>query len=545
MSLRRIIDRWVDAYFRFHPEEATAKGWHVYDARPPSFGPRAVARFRRELVAARAAVDGLDPGPLRSDDAVDLAVLKAHLSAATLHLELGWLETNPRAYVEPALDALHDLELAHYLPAARRRRALARRLDGLGGVLDEVRGQVVRPMSPHVEAAREMLEATAEDLGARYPEARVGRAVAAAAERARRAVDRALTWCARCDAAPFEPMGEARYARLLADVHLLEGGVDGLLTLGHRTLGEVERALAALPPRRARAEAEPPAGFGWKDVLGYYRGELEAVRAFVAERALVTLPRAEVVLQETPAYLAGLAPRVFYQPPPAFSRSRRGHLFVARLPRQPSDETRRELWGRVHGRRFRNTLAHEVWPGHHLQLVRAAESPRPIRKYRDDDVMVEGWALYAEALVREHGLWREGEDEARRPLMALRFRAARVVVDASIHTGRLSLGEAVEWLCERFGERNRPWLEREVRRYAGEPGQAMSYLVGREQLLALREDWREAMGGRFSLRAFHDRLLAEGSIPVSLVRRRMRAAAVRGGRRWTAPGRRAGARPGG
>lgn len=211
-------------------------------------------------------------------------------------------------------------------------------------------------------------------------------------------------------------------------------------------------------------------------------------------------------------------PGAYYLPPPAFGASRTGYFFIQRVPHTfADDEERRGYHEQVARRRFRNLVVHEVWPGHHVQLLRAAEHPRPLRKYRDDDVMIEGWALYCEGLVEELGLW--CEEPSARPLQSLRFRALRVIVDVAIHTGQMTLDEAPRFLARRPGAGSSSWLEREVRRYATEPGQAMSYLVGQELVRELRQDLRDALGeGRFSLRGFHDRLLGEGSIPLPLIR---------------------------
>lgn len=169
--------------------------------------------------------------------------------------------------------------------------------------------------------------------------------------------------------------------------------------------------------------------------LGVAR-ELEEVRGWIEQSGVVTMPaHAPIELRESPPWLAALVPGAYYLPPPAFGASRTGYFFIQRVPHTfADDEERRGYHEQVARRRFRNLVVHEVWPGHHVQLLRAAEHPRPLRKYRDDDVMIEGWALYCEGLVEELGLW--CEEPSARPLQSLRFRALRVIVDVAIHTGQ-------------------------------------------------------------------------------------------------------------
>jgi uncharacterized protein (DUF885 family) len=86
----------------------------------------------------------------------------------------------------------------------------------------------------------------------------------------------------------------------------------------------------------------------------------------------------------------------------------------------------------------------------------------------------------------------------------------------------MTCGEAVNYMCDRFG-RDTTYFQSEVRRYCLQPTQPMSYLAGKTQILALRQQHKDRMGDDFSLRDFHDRLLAEGSIPVSLIQRKLLA----------------------
>jgi uncharacterized protein (DUF885 family) len=159
---------------------------------------------------------------------------------------------------------------------------------------------------------------------------------------------------------------------------------------------------------------------------------------------------------------------------------------------------------------------HEAIPGHHTHMSTANALTRPVRRLLFSPVMVEGWALYAESLLAELGFF---ADPHRRfaQLRLLRWRAIRIELDVALHARGLSPDEAAARLRDDVGLSPEAALA-EIRRQCAMPTYAASYAVGRREILALREAARDAAGDAFSLRAFHDELLAYGRLPVALAR---------------------------
>jgi uncharacterized protein (DUF885 family) len=161
------------------------------------------------------------------------------------------------------------------------------------------------------------------------------------------------------------------------------------------------------------------------------------------------------------------------------------------------------------------TNVHEGYPGHHLQLVLANQAPSLVRRLHDSTVFAEGWALYCEQLVLDEGF----DDDPRTRLFQLKdqlWRACRVVIDVKLHTGEMTFDEAVAMLVD-VAKLERINAVGEVRRYTLSPTQPMSYLVGKQQIMDLREREKRRLGSAFSLCTFHDRLLSQGTIPIALV----------------------------
>jgi uncharacterized protein (DUF885 family) len=159
---------------------------------------------------------------------------------------------------------------------------------------------------------------------------------------------------------------------------------------------------------------------------------------------------------------------------------------------------------------------HEAYPGHHLQLCHAGRAGSRLRQLADSSLFAEGWALYCEELMHELGYYLDPVTRVFQ-LRDLLWRACRVVIDVGLHTGKLTFMQAVDYLVEEA------MLERlnavmEVKRYTLMPTQPMSYLIGKLQILALRDEARKRLGDRFDLARFHTALLAGGTLPPALVR---------------------------
>jgi uncharacterized protein (DUF885 family) len=166
-------------------------------------------------------------------------------------------------------------------------------------------------------------------------------------------------------------------------------------------------------------------------------------------------------------------------------------------------------------------MCHEGIPGHVMQgdiQVRQSGAPKFRRGY-GYVAFSEGWALYAESLCKELGAYPDGAADFMR-LDAELFRAARLVVDTGIHAKGWTEEEAVYYMI-RVGRRPANQARSEVRRYITLPGQATGYKIGMLKILELRARAEAALGARFDLRAFNDLLIGSGSLPLSVLERRV------------------------
>lgn len=164
----------------------------------------------------------------------------------------------------------------------------------------------------------------------------------------------------------------------------------------------------------------------------------------------------------------------------------------------------------------RPILGHEGIPGHFLQLSIANHVSDEIRRQHEDTVFVEGWALYGEEMLSRTGLYPNNSPAQGQILRLSRYRAARIGVDVNLHTGRWSFEQAVKYFMD-AGGLDREAAEGEAAGAASSPTQKISYITGKWQIMNLLGRYKDKQGDNFRLGQFHDDLIKNGSLPVSVV----------------------------
>jgi uncharacterized protein (DUF885 family) len=161
---------------------------------------------------------------------------------------------------------------------------------------------------------------------------------------------------------------------------------------------------------------------------------------------------------------------------------------------------------------------HEGIPGHHLQLAIAREIPGlpTFRRHGDYNAFVEGWALYTERLADEMGLYKTDLD--RLGMLSMQaWRACRLVVDTGLHAFGWTRQQAIDYMKENTAMGTEE-IEAEVDRYTIWPGQALAYKIGQREIMKLRDEAKKAQGRKFDIKKFHDDVLKNGAVPLSLLR---------------------------
>lgn len=532
--LHPIVARFLTGVQALDPEWATSLGLHEADARS---SPVTAESFRARRDTAQALLETLgriDTARLDPDRRIDVLILEAELKRTLKDAEREEWKRTPQMYIR--FGGVHDLLLGEWAPAEERFRNAALRLSRIPEAVEVGRAQLEDPPRLWVDMAernarsvvrflRDELPARASDLPAALRDT-----VTTAADDAARALE-AYAVFLRDTLAPRATgewaAGAEYYNGLLREAHFLDLDADALIELGGRWMTETEAALAALADSIAPGKtwrqlteeaktrhpgAEPGA------VRAAYEAEMRRALALIRERDLFDIPEGERLrMIDTPPTLRTTYPYGGYDSPAPFDSVRVGRFFVT--PVEP-DWTQAEVEAKLRGHNFgwiTVVSLHEAYPGHHLQYVKAFEHPSDVRKIFSNSYFTEGWALYCEHLMGREGFYTTPDARLTQLRMRL-WRAARVVIDPSIHTGRMSYDDAVRVLVERVGLEEAD-ARGEVNRYTTWPTQAPSYLVGMMEILEMRDAAGARLGAAYSDKRFHEALLAGGSLPMALARR--------------------------
>jgi len=410
--------------------------------------------------------------------------------------------------------------------------AVAGRLRAVPGLLEEARanlepGLPAAAVAAALEYGRDLMDLVGPTVRAFAAGAGREGALDEASREASAALERFISYLGdelAPGASPECGAGSAVVADILRWEHVLDDPPDALVAYGRQTLAEsrerMEEIAAELGhPNAAAAIAEIQTRTPrFEGLVAAYRRAVESARKYVVEHDIVSLPPdEELVVMATPTFLRSMLPFAAYEPPGPYAARQLGLYFVTPPPdglgaAELTAAMRSHPWAS-----FGTTGVHEAYPGHHLQLVAANRAPTLARRIAGipdgGSLFIEGWAFYCEELMEREGFL---ADPAAR-LMRLNdqvWRACRVVIDLELHLGVMDLPEAVDFLAAQ-AHMNRREAELECRRYSEEPGQAMSYLLGKREVMRLAEDYREQRGG--TLKRFHDELLSWGSLPPAVI----------------------------
>ena len=218
------------------------------------------------------------------------------------------------------------------------------------------------------------------------------------------------------------------------------------------------------------------------------------------------LPRAAYTVQSIPAAAAEKLPLAYAQPNPA-DGSAAGTFWVSSLPERVPTYLHVSL------------SLHEAWPGHlmHIALMQEMATLPMFRRanFTKYSACLEGWAMYCEGLGHELGLYDTPHQHFGRLDMEM-WRACRLVVDTGIHLEGWSREQAIDYMAQRL-TLTLPAIEAEVDRYIAMPAQALGYMLGGLKFRELRQRAQQRLGERFSLRAYHDQLMASGAVTLPVL----------------------------
>ncbi len=528
-----LVKRHLAVRAKRSPEWATSVGLHTADDRLDDRTAAAFAADSARILAEQRTLAGIDTSRLDQRRRVDWLLLSAALDAASQDARRREWERRPGSYVP--FGAIYGLLTSTEPAGPVRMRALVARLEQWPARLAVGRAQVRPEVTPafwvdldvgnatriasylRTELAAEVATQGGDTVALRRAVIRVAPVLDAYAAWMRDTLKPQArgTWV----------YGREEYDWRLQHAKLLDTNADSLIALGfraiHTTRAELEALARTVDPHRTWMQItdsskllHPPAD----SVFAAYSAESRRARQFLLDQKLFVLPageRLDMIL--TPPNLRQTYAYGGYSSAAPLEKRQVGRFFVTPVE---STWTAQQKESKLRGHNYgwiTVVAVHEGYPGHHLQHVRAARQPDLLRKVYGSEVFGEGWGLYSEELMYQHGFF--SSPLARLTQLRMRmWRAARVVIDPSLHTGRMSVEDAVKFFIDTVGLERADALA-EVTRYTTWPTQAVSYIVGNRAIDSLRAEVAALQGPAFDLARFHAALLDEGSLPPPLMRR--------------------------
>jgi uncharacterized protein (DUF885 family) len=511
---------WRD---RSDPVGSSDMGLHTWDAELPD--PAAFPEQRRRVEALLERVRALSTEGWSRDDRIDALLFRAQLEGAAFSGRvLQFEETNPQVYVQECSNAIFSLLKKEYAPPRTRALAATERLRKMPAFLEQGKRNLTRPVALHARLAAASARG-GDDLytvslmalaGQLSPEERAE--LVQARDGALAALHGFADWLEERipRMAPFVPMGRKNYDAYLRLVYLLPLDADQLEMLGRAELDRY-RGLESLLPDPSMASPDPARArripSSQEEFLAAYQAHQKEMIAFLKEHRLVTLPPdlGPFTIRQLPEAFRPTSPGGFMNAPGLLDPDPEGFYFIPTY-----DPASQNFYIRAAIEDPRPILGHEGIPGHFLQISIANRLGSEIRRRHGDNLFAEGWALYGEEMLQRQGLYPDGSAAAGQVLRLARYRAARIAVDVNLHTGRWSFEEAVRYLME-AGGLDREAAEGEAAGAASSPHQKIAYMTGKWQIMGLLGRYRDRKGKAFRLGAFHDELLSQGTLPLSVV----------------------------
>ena len=524
-DLRRMADeyyRWRNQNF---PVNSSDAGLHTWDDKLTDYSLSAVLARRLYVTDLLNKVRAMPAASWSKDDRVDWLLFRSQLEVVAFFNRVMDPEaTDPQVYVNECSSGIFSLLKKDYDTPRVRALAATARLKQMPFAIEKAKSNMTRPVQLYarlaIDSARSIdglfndsLMTLAKDLSPAEKNALV-----AARDAALKSIHGFADWLEPRlpGMVPFKPMGLENYNYLLKNVYLLPLDAGQVEMLGQTELARY-RALESLlsdpslsDPNPARSKSIPT---DQQDFLKKYESRQAEMIDFLKSRKLVTIPShvGPFQIRQLPEAFKPTSPGGFMNPPGVYDKDNSGFYFIPTY-----NPASKNFYIRAAIEDPRPILGHEGIPGHFLQLSIANHVPNEIRRQNFDGIFIEGWALYTEEMLMRTGLYPDNSPSQGQILRLSRYRAARIGVDVNLHTGKWTFDQAVKYFME-AGGLDREAAEGEAAGAASSPTQKITYITGKWQIMRLLGRYRDKRGASFSLGQFHDDLLKNGSLPLSIV----------------------------
>ncbi|UCG01629.1 MAG: DUF885 domain-containing protein [Candidatus Heimdallarchaeota archaeon] len=537
-KFKEIQNELINLVFDYNPALAAYMGKEEYEKKVANGTPENYFAFVEDLSRFRNRINEIDATQLNPENSILYKVCQD-----TLELFLFFHEQFPLWNREPF--GLEDIQRTIFVLLQRKgttervAEAVIAQLEQIPRFLEEFRSRFKDVKIPKLwhETSLKMIQSAPQFLG--YLEMifqssiddNLKQTLSNAISKANTEIESHTSWIQDLPVDDDEfawALGQSNFDQMLS-LRKLPWDREKILKTGYELLDslteQVHQLTSKIDPTKTSDEVigeinanQPPT---FEMVLEHARHEAERAKEFILEHDLVSIPPNDsLVIAETPAYLAPIIPIAMYGVSPYYDPTQPGIYYITR----PSSEVSLEQFGFHSYYSLPNIMAHESFPGHHLDLCwnNHVGSPLTVIALFASTLgaeTVEGWAHYCEEMMLEQGFHDEiGRDKVKLViLLGQLWRAVRIIVDVELHCKQRTVEDAIQLLVDR-AKTEVQTATAEVRRYTTAPGYQLSYLIGKLLIQNLRQEVEVKQGDQFNLKEFHDTITKSGDLPYYLLK---------------------------
>ncbi len=530
LLFQNLSESIIDEILSWDPAYATQLGWHRYDHEVKAVNQGIFSQQTKRLRQLISELERFDNTSISPSERLDKDLAKYLFEIRIFEIEKLRMHEHMSMVPDEVCNSLFFLFVRDDIPFEKRFEAIASRLEKFPRFIEQSKSILKDPFKICNEVSLETcmtLSTFLDEIVMIAKKVAKDEGIVARLERAvdicNQAIEGYNQWL-KDDVIPQSHEGsiltEEEFQEYL-ELRSYGVTVDEALEVADAYFQIVKREMAEISaeivdtsdPIDARNKMRSNHPKNFEEVLKAYRKEIERSRLFVLENDIATIPEGEKLLViETPIFMRHTAPFAAQYEPAKFSTDMKGLFLVT--PDDDPEHLKDHAFGTI-----ANTAVHEGYPGHHLQGIVANANPSYLRALSASMDFAEGWALYCEEMMMVQG-FSSTPIERLAQLNDLMFRIVRVIADVKLSTGRTTTEEVTDLLVREVGLHRKAAMN-DVRTYAITPTYYLSYFIGKLNILQLRDDVKELMGDKFTLRFFHDTLLRSGALPMKFMRRSM------------------------
>jgi uncharacterized protein (DUF885 family) len=546
-AFTRLADRYFDTYyFPTNPSTATSDGFHAWDGQLEDYSRAGVEANVKALQQWEARVSAVDPNTLSEYVQGDRTLVLNNIRSTLLTLQTirPW-QKNPDNYSSGIASSAFTLMERKFASPETRLRALIAREKQMPAALADARQNLDDPPKIYTQIALEQLPGLVSFFQHDVPsalaevtDANLKQQFAASNGAVVKALQDYQHWL-QADLLPRSHgdfrIGAQAYRDKLKYDEMVTLPLDRLIAIDTADMRANQQQFARVAheldpsktPQQVLAElaADHPAP---NQLLAVFRGSLDKLVDFIRQRHIISVPSdVRPTVEETPPFMRATTFASMDTPGPYETVAKEAYLNVTLPDPSWSKQRTDEFMAQFSYPVINSVATHEAYPGHYIQFLWMHRLHDRVRKLLGANTNVEGWAHYSEQMMLDEGLAQYLYPHDRRQQLLLRLgqlqdallRNARFIVGIKLHTGQMSMAQAVDFFV-RQGYQSRAVGEVETKRGTADPTY-LYYTLGKLEILKLRADVEKKQGKDFNLERFHDAFMQQGFAPIAIVRKAM------------------------